>query len=203
MRPHRPCCGLSRCAPVDRLLVVEVGLQDPLLGLLAAHVPQRLEAALLARASHEGMSLLGYAMGELVEQGREAEAPDETAPAVLRLLVVEVGLQDPLLGLLAAHVPQRLEAALLARDKARPGDAVLIGPEEDGVVFDWEPTMVGGAELLAARSTRRPGAPIRARRARRSWRPSDRRTPGASARAPSSASRTSCSARRPDPATPC
>ena len=38
----------------------------------------------------------------------------------------------------------------LFRQKARPGDAVLIGPEEDGVVFDWEPTMVGGAELLAA-----------------------------------------------------
>ncbi|HST71416.1 GTPase ObgE [Kocuria sp.] len=37
----------------------------------------------------------------------------------------------------------------LFRQGARPGDAVLIGPEDNGVVFDWEPTMVGGAELLA------------------------------------------------------
>ncbi|MFF0989594.1 GTPase ObgE [Kocuria nitroreducens] len=37
----------------------------------------------------------------------------------------------------------------LFKQGARPGDAVLIGPEDDGVVFDWEPTMVGGAELLA------------------------------------------------------
>lgn len=36
----------------------------------------------------------------------------------------------------------------LFRQGARPGDAVLIGPEDNGVVFDWEPTMVGGAELL-------------------------------------------------------
>ncbi|GGG61871.1 GTPase Obg [Kocuria dechangensis] len=37
----------------------------------------------------------------------------------------------------------------LFKKGARPGDAVLIGPEDNGVVFDWEPTMVGGAELLA------------------------------------------------------
>ncbi|KAA9394013.1 GTPase ObgE [Kocuria coralli] len=38
----------------------------------------------------------------------------------------------------------------LFKMNARPGDAVLIGPEENGVVFDWEPTMLGGAELLAS-----------------------------------------------------
>lgn len=30
------------------------------------------------------------------------------------------------------------------------GDAVVIGEEVDAVVFDWEPTMVGGAELLSS-----------------------------------------------------
>lgn len=33
---------------------------------------------------------------------------------------------------------------------ARAGDAVVIGEETDAVVFDWEPTMVGGAELLTS-----------------------------------------------------
>ena len=32
---------------------------------------------------------------------------------------------------------------------ATPGDAVVIG-EDDAVIFDWEPTMAAGAELLAA-----------------------------------------------------
>ncbi|KUG56049.1 MULTISPECIES: GTPase ObgE [Kocuria] len=143
----------------------------------------------VSTASHEGMSLLGYAMGELVEQGREAEAPDETAPAVLRPEPLrtrrggKVGVPDftitreerglePLwhvrgekpekwvlqtdfnneeaVGYLADRFAKLGIEDELFRQKARPGDAVLIGPEEDGVVFDWEPTMVGGAELLAA-----------------------------------------------------
>lgn len=33
---------------------------------------------------------------------------------------------------------------------ARAGDAVAIGPEENAVIFDWEPTMATGAELLGA-----------------------------------------------------
>ncbi|MDQ6753755.1 MAG: GTPase ObgE [Actinomycetota bacterium] len=37
----------------------------------------------------------------------------------------------------------------LFKSGAKPGDAVVIG-EGDGVVFDWEPTMMGGAELLAS-----------------------------------------------------
>ncbi|WP_460447656.1 GTPase ObgE, partial [Angustibacter aerolatus] len=34
---------------------------------------------------------------------------------------------------------------------ATPGAEVVIGPGEGAVVFDWEPTMVGGAELLGHR----------------------------------------------------
>ncbi|WP_309079837.1 GTPase ObgE [Zhihengliuella sp.] len=34
---------------------------------------------------------------------------------------------------------------------AKPGDAVVIGDEDDSVVFDWEPTMAAGAELLGSR----------------------------------------------------
>ncbi|MGQ4506546.1 GTPase ObgE [Dermabacteraceae bacterium P13103] len=36
---------------------------------------------------------------------------------------------------------------------AQAGDTVLIGEGDDAVIFDWEPTMVGGAELLGARGT--------------------------------------------------
>ena len=37
----------------------------------------------------------------------------------------------------------------LFKSGARPGDAVVIG-EDDAVVFDWEPTMAAGAELLSS-----------------------------------------------------
>ncbi|MDO5699929.1 MAG: GTPase ObgE [Bowdeniella nasicola] len=36
---------------------------------------------------------------------------------------------------------------------ALAGDAVVIGPLDGGVVFDWEPTLMTGAELLGARGT--------------------------------------------------
>src|SRR5699024_4800429 len=35
---------------------------------------------------------------------------------------------------------------------AKPGDAIVVGGD-DGVVFDWDPTTVGGAELLGSRGT--------------------------------------------------
>ena len=34
---------------------------------------------------------------------------------------------------------------------AQPGDEVVIGQGERGVVFDWEPTLQAGAELLHGR----------------------------------------------------
>ncbi|MGO1591577.1 MAG: GTPase ObgE [Ancrocorticia sp.] len=41
----------------------------------------------------------------------------------------------------------------LMRAGARAGDMVVIGSEEDGFIFDWEPTMQTGAELLGPRGT--------------------------------------------------
>ncbi len=41
----------------------------------------------------------------------------------------------------------------LLRMGARAGDMVVIGPEETGFIFDWEPTMATGAELLGPRGT--------------------------------------------------
>ena len=51
---------------------------------------------------------------------------------------------------------------------AVPGSTVLIGPADNAVVFDWEPTMAAGAELLGARGTDlrldEPARPTRAER---------------------------------------
>ncbi len=45
-----------------------------------------------------------------------------------------------------------IEKALL-KAGARAGDMVVIGPAEGGMIFDWEPTMATGAELLGPRGT--------------------------------------------------
>ncbi|MBW5481373.1 GTPase ObgE [Streptomyces bambusae] len=39
----------------------------------------------------------------------------------------------------------------LMKAGARAGDGVAIGPDENAVVFDWEPTMMAGAEMLGRR----------------------------------------------------
>lgn len=41
----------------------------------------------------------------------------------------------------------------LLKSGARAGDTVIIGDPETGVIFDWEPTLQAGAELLGARGT--------------------------------------------------
>ena len=41
----------------------------------------------------------------------------------------------------------------LVKAGAVAGDTVLIGAADDAVVFDWEPTLVSGAELLGQRGS--------------------------------------------------
>lgn len=60
---------------------------------------------------------------------------------------------DEAVGYLADRLAKLGVEEELYRSGAHAGDTVLIGPGEDAVVFDWEPTMVGGAELLGARGT--------------------------------------------------
>ena len=56
----------------------------------------------------------------------------------------------------------------LMRSGARAGDMVVIGSEDDGYIFDWEPTMQTGAELLGPRGTDlRFEEPVRASRKER------------------------------------
>ena len=55
---------------------------------------------------------------------------------------------DEAVGFLADRLARLgVEEQLVAKG-AQPGDAVFIGPEDNAVVFDWEPTLQAGAELL-------------------------------------------------------
>ncbi|MDR2347389.1 MAG: GTPase ObgE [Bifidobacteriaceae bacterium] len=61
---------------------------------------------------------------------------------------------DEAVGYLADRLARAGVEDALAAEGARAGDEVVIGPLEGGVVFDWEPTMATGAELLSG-----PGGP--------------------------------------------
>ena len=60
---------------------------------------------------------------------------------------------DEAVGYLADRLARAgVEDALFSAG-AVPGSEVVIGAREGGVVFDWEPTMMAGAELLGQRGT--------------------------------------------------
>ena len=56
---------------------------------------------------------------------------------------------DEAVGYLADRLQRAGVEDGLFKAGAVPGDAVVIGDDETGVVFDWEPTLSAGAELLA------------------------------------------------------
>ncbi len=56
---------------------------------------------------------------------------------------------DEAVGYLADRLARLGVEEELLRAGAVAGSEVVIGPGDDAVVFDWEPTLIGGAELLA------------------------------------------------------
>ncbi len=132
----------------------------------------------ISAAARTGLRELSFAMADLVAQARAA-APDlEATRIVLRPRAVDEDefqvVKQAERFLVLGHKPTRwvrqtdfsndeavgyladrlarlgIEDALLAAG-AQAGDEVVIGDGESGVVFDWEPTMQAGAELLHGR----------------------------------------------------
>jgi GTP-binding protein len=60
---------------------------------------------------------------------------------------------DEAVGYLADRLARAGVEEQLLKAGAVAGATVLIGPADDAVVFDWEPTMATGAELLGTRGT--------------------------------------------------
>ncbi|MCX5057152.1 MULTISPECIES: GTPase ObgE [unclassified Streptomyces] len=58
---------------------------------------------------------------------------------------------DEAVGFLADRLNRLGVEEALMKAGARSGDGVAIGPEENAVVFDWEPSMMSGAEMLGRR----------------------------------------------------
>jgi GTP-binding protein len=125
----------------------------------------------ISAATHEGLRQLSYAMAEVVLQARIANAPDETVRVVVRPTAVDdTGYtvtaeddgfrvrggrperwvrqtdfsNDEAVGYLADRLARLgVEERLIALG-ATSGSTVMIGSDEDAVVFDWYPTILAG-----------------------------------------------------------
>ena len=132
----------------------------------------------VSAVTHEGLRALGFTLADVVARARASRPRQDPARVVLRPRAVdEVGFlvtregetfrvsgekperwvrqtdfsNDEAVGYLADRLHRLgVEAALVAAG-AVPGSEVLIGAGEHPVLFDWEPTVQAGAELLHGR----------------------------------------------------
>ncbi|MFJ2261282.1 GTPase ObgE [Streptomyces sp. NPDC087844] len=133
----------------------------------------------ISAVAHTGLKELSFALAELVGQARAARPVEEATRVVIRPKAVDDagftvvreddGLyrvrgekperwirqtdfsNDEAVGYLADRLSRLGVEAQLMKAGANSGDGVAIGPEENAVVFDWEPSVLAGAEMLGRR----------------------------------------------------
>ncbi|WP_330175874.1 GTPase ObgE [Streptomyces sp. NBC_01498] len=133
----------------------------------------------VSAVARTGLRELSFALAEIIAAQRAAKPVEEATRIVIRPKAVddtgftvtleEDGLyrvrgdkperwvrqtdfnNDEAVGYLADRLSRLGVEAELMKAGARSGDGVAIGPEDDAVVFDWEPTVMAGAEMLGRR----------------------------------------------------
>ncbi|MFD5203190.1 GTPase ObgE [Streptomyces sp. NPDC058375] len=129
--------------------------------------------------AHKGLKELSFALAGIIAEARASKPKEEATRIVIRPKAVDdagftVTLDDEGIYRVRGEKPERwvrqtdfnndeavgyladrlnrlgVEDALM-KAGARAGDGVAIGPEENAVVFDWEPTVSAGAEMLGRR----------------------------------------------------
>jgi GTP-binding protein len=131
----------------------------------------------ISAAAHLGLQPLLFAMANLVKEYRSQQLTEEKTRIVLRPIPVDdagfkVKVEDDGSFIVTGAKPERwvhqtnfsnAEAVGYLADRlaslgvekelfrlgAKAGDEVRVGTGEDAVIFDWEPTIEAGAELLA------------------------------------------------------
>ncbi|MEU6626978.1 GTPase ObgE [Streptomyces parvus] len=129
--------------------------------------------------AHKGLNELSYALAGIIAEARAAKPKEEATRIVIRPKAVDdAGFtvtaegedlyrvrgekperwvrqtdfnNDEAVGYLADRLNRLGVEDALVKAGARAGDGVAIGPEDNAVVFDWEPTMQAGAEMLGRR----------------------------------------------------
>ncbi|MEU8349009.1 GTPase ObgE [Streptomyces sp. NPDC048845] len=133
----------------------------------------------VSAVSRQGLKELSFALASIVAEARAAKPKEEATRIVIRPKAVDdAGFtvtreeddlfrvrgekperwvrqtdfsNDEAVGYLADRLNRLGVEEELLKAGARAGDGVAIGAEDDAVVFDWEPTMASGAEMLGRR----------------------------------------------------
>ncbi|MBV7668666.1 GTPase ObgE [Streptomyces halstedii] len=129
--------------------------------------------------AHKGLNELSYALAGIIAEARAAKPQEESTRVVIRpravddagftVTVEDDGIyrvrgekperwirqtdfnNDEAVGYLADRLNRLGVEDALRKAGARAGDGVAIGAEDNAVVFDWEPTVTAGAEMLGRR----------------------------------------------------
>ncbi|WP_405561017.1 GTPase ObgE [Streptomyces sp. NBC_01180] len=134
----------------------------------------------VSAVAHLGLKELSFALAGIIAEARAAKPAEEATRVVIRPKAVddagftvsfeeEEGVyrvrgekperwvrqtdfsNDEAVGYLADRLSRLGVEDQLMKAGARAGDGVAIGAEDNAVVFDWEPTMMAGAEMLGRR----------------------------------------------------
>jgi GTP-binding protein len=132
----------------------------------------------VSAVSRQGLKELSYALARIVAEARAARPVQEATRIVIRPKAVDDSgfrvvaeddfyrvlgekperwvrqtdfANDEAVGYLADRLARLGVEEELLKAGAKEGDEVVIGAGEDAVVFDWEPTMAAGAEMLGRR----------------------------------------------------
>ncbi|MFD4372009.1 GTPase ObgE [Streptomyces sp. NPDC058486] len=134
----------------------------------------------VSAVARTGLKELSFALADIVGKARAAKPKEEATRIVIRPKAVDdAGFtvtydeqedvyrvrgekperwvrqtdfnNDEAVGYLADRLNRLGVEDALLKAGARAGDGVAIGSEENAVVFDWEPTLVAGAEMLGRR----------------------------------------------------
>ncbi|MDX3224243.1 GTPase ObgE [Streptomyces sp. ME19-01-6] len=132
----------------------------------------------VSAVSRHGLKELSFALAKIVGDARAAKPKEEATRIVIRpkavddagfTVVAEDGFyrvlgekperwvrqtdfnNDEAVGYLADRLARLGVEEELVKAGARTGDEVVIGAMDDAVVFDWEPTITAGAEMLGRR----------------------------------------------------
>ena len=134
----------------------------------------------VSAVSRKGLREFSFALARIVAEARAARPVEEATRVVLRPVAVDdVGFtvsydaaedlyrivgskperwikqtdfsNDEAVGYLADRLARLGAEIALAKAGAKEGDTVVIGESDNAVVFDWEPSMAAGAEMLGRR----------------------------------------------------
>jgi GTPase len=132
----------------------------------------------VSAVSHAGLKDLSFALAQIVAEARAARPVQEPTRVVIRPQAVDDAgftvtregelfrvrgekperwvrqtdfANDEAVGYLADRLARLGVEEELVKAGAKAGDGVAIGPDDDAVVFDWEPSLAAGAEMLGRR----------------------------------------------------